>query len=143
MSWWGWCIVGALLLAAELFAVDAQFYLIFLGVAAFVVGLLGVAGVDLPSWAQWLTFGALSIAAMLTVRKQLYERLRKRPLGNVATDVAQRVRIPEALPPGKTLRVEYRGSGWTALNVGDRPIPAGEEVLIEGVDGLTLRVRLN
>jgi membrane protein implicated in regulation of membrane protease activity len=143
MSWWGWCIVGALLLAAELFAVDAQFYLIFLGVAAFVVGLLGVAGVDLPSWAQWLTFGVLSVAAMLTVRKQLYERLRKRPLGNVDTDVAQRVRIPEVLAPGKTLRVEYRGSGWTALNVGDRPIPAGEEVRIEAIEGLTLRVRLN
>ena len=143
MSWWGWCIVGALLLAAELFAVDAQFYLIFLGVAAFVVGLLGVVGVDLPNWAQWLTFGALSVAAMLTVRKQLYERLRRRPLGRVDTDVAQRVRIPEVLAPGKTLRVEYRGSGWTALNVGDRPIPAGEEVLIEAVEGLTLRVRLN
>ena len=31
----------------------------------------------------------------------------------------------------------------TALNVGDRPIPAGEEVRIEAVDGLTLRVRVN
>jgi len=142
MTWWGWCIVGTLLLAAELFAVDAQFYLIFIGASAVLVGFLGVLGIDLPGWAQWLTFAALSIAAMLTVRKQLYEKLRKGPLGNVASDVAQRVRIPEALPPGKTLRVEYRGSGWTALNVGDRPIPAGEEVLIEAVEGLTLRVRL-
>jgi len=41
------------------------------------------------------------------------------------------------------MRIEYRGSGWTALNVGDRPIPAGEEVRIEAVDGLTLRVRVN
>jgi membrane protein implicated in regulation of membrane protease activity len=143
MTWWGWCIVGALLLAAELFAVDAQFYLIFLGAAAFIVGLLGVAGVDLPPWAQWFTFGVLAIVAMLTVRRQLYEKFRRFPPGSVASDVAQRVLIPETLAPGKSLRVEYRGSGWTALNVGDRPIPAGEEVRIEAVEGLTLRVRLS
>ena len=143
MSWWGWCIIGTLLLAAELFAVDAQFYLIFLGVGAVVVGLIGFAGVDLPSWAQYMVFGALSIAAMLTVRRTMYEKLRGRLPGNVDTDVAQRVLIPEALAPGKSMRVEYRGTGWTVHNVGDRPIPAGEEVRIEAVEGLTLRVRLN
>ena len=143
MTWWGWCIVGTLLLAAELFAVDAQFYLIFIGAGALVVGFLGLIGVDLPGWAQWMTFAVLSIAAMLTVRRQLYEKLRRRPLGKVATDVAQLVHISEPLAPGKSMRVEYRGTGWTALNVGDRLIPAGEEVRIEAVDGLTLRVRLN
>jgi membrane protein implicated in regulation of membrane protease activity len=142
MSWWGWCIIGTLLLAAELFAVDAQFYLIFIGVGAIVVGLIGLVGIDLPDWAQWMTFAVLSVAAMLTVRRYLYEKLRRRATGVVDTDVSQRVRITEELAPGKTLRVEYRGTGWTALNVGDRLIPAGEEVRIESVDGLTLRVRL-
>jgi inner membrane protein len=142
MTWWGWCIIGTLLLAAELFAVDAQFYLIFVGAGALVVGLLGLIGVDLPGWAQWMTFAVLSIAAMLTFRRQLYEKLRKRAIGVVDTDVDQRVTIPQDLAPGKSLRIEYRGTGWTALNVGDRSIPAGEEVRIEGVEGLTLRVRL-
>ena len=143
MSWWGWCILGTLLLAAELFAVDAQFYLIFIGVGAIVVGLIGLVGIDLPDWAQWMTFAVLSVAAMLTVRRYLYEKLRRRATGVVDSDVAQRVRITEELAPGKTLRVEYRGTGWTALNVGHRSIPAGEEVRIESVDGLTLRVRLH
>ena len=143
MSWWGWCIIGTLLLAAELFAVDAQFYLIFLGVGALVVGVMGLVGIELPNWAQYMVFAALSIAAMLTVRRTMYEKLRGSIAGKVDTDVAQRVVIPEALPPGKSMRVEYRGSGWTALNVGDRPIPAGEEVRIEAVDGLTLRVRVS
>ena len=107
------------------------------------VGFLGLIGVDLPGWAQWMTFAVLSIAAMFTVRRQLYEKLRRRPLGKVATDVSQLVHISEPLAPGKSMRVEYRGTGWTALNVGDRLIPAGEEVRIEAVDGLTLRVRLN
>ena len=34
MTWWSWMVLGALLLGAELIAIDAQFYLIFLGVAA-------------------------------------------------------------------------------------------------------------
>ena len=143
MSWWGWCIIGTLLFAAELFAVDAQFYLIFLGIGAVVVGLIGLVGIDLPDWAQYMVFAALSVAAMLTVRRAMYEKLRGRLVGKVDGDVAQRVLLPEALAPGKSMRIEYRGSGWTALNVGDRPIPAGEEVRIEAVDGLTLRVRVN
>ena len=41
MAWWSWCIFGVVLLGVELFAVDAQFYLVFAGLAAIVVGLLG------------------------------------------------------------------------------------------------------
>jgi membrane protein implicated in regulation of membrane protease activity len=143
MAWWSWIILGTLLLGLELFAIDAQFFLIFIGAGAIVVGLVGMLGIDLPSWMQWLLFAALSIAAMLTIRKQLYTALRGRPLGKVSSDVDQRVRIPAELAPGKTMRVEYRGSGWTALNVGEQLIPAGEEVRIESVEGLTLRVRPN
>ena len=33
MTWWGWMILGAVLFGAELFAVDAQFYVVFLGVS--------------------------------------------------------------------------------------------------------------
>jgi membrane protein implicated in regulation of membrane protease activity len=142
MTWWVWCILGTLLLAVELFAVDAQFYFVFIGLAAVVVGLLGLLGIDLPEWAQWMVFAVLAIAAMLTIRKQLYEKLRHRVTTSVDTDVAQRVRIPEELAPGKSMRIEYRGTGWTATNVGERLIPAGQEARIEAVEGLTLRVRL-
>jgi len=142
MPWWGWCVIGTLLLCAELFAIDAQFYLIFIGIGAVIVGLLGLSGMDMPIWAQWLSFAVLSVLAMVTIRKQLYEKLKTRPLGSVETDVNRRVLIAEELAPGRSGRVEYRGSGWTAVNVGDRPIPAGTQVTIESVDGLTLNVRL-
>ena len=48
MAWWGWCILGVVLLGVELLAVDAQFYLVFAGLAAIVVGLLGLVGIELP-----------------------------------------------------------------------------------------------
>jgi inner membrane protein len=140
MHWWAWCVAGTLLLALEMFAIDAQFYLIFLGVGALVVGIADLVGVNLPIWGQWLAFAVLSLGAMLGFRKQLYETVRGRGR-HVDSDVRQRVRIPQTLAPGKTLRIEYRGSGWTALNIGDSPIAAGEEVLIESVEGLTLNVR--
>jgi inner membrane protein len=143
MAWYSWIVIGTLLLGAELFAVDAQFFLIFIGAGAIVVGLIGMLGIDLPEWLQWLLFAVLSVVAMLTVRRELYAKLRRRPPGKVDSDIDRSVRIPQELEPGKTTRVEYRGSGWTALNVGDRSIPAGEEVRIESVDGLTLHVRLN
>jgi membrane protein implicated in regulation of membrane protease activity len=140
MPWWGWIIIGVLLLGAELFAVDAQFYLVFIGVAAIVVGAGDRVGLDLPLWLQWLSFAALAVLTMLTVRRQLYEKLRRRPLGTVAGDVGQRLAIAEELGPGKSCRTEYRGAFWTAVNVGSRPIAAGDVARIEDVDGLTLRV---
>jgi hypothetical protein len=141
MQWWTWFVLGTLLLAIELFAIDAQFFLIFVGAAAIVVGLIGMLGINLPVWLQWLVFAALSVVAVATMRKQIYAKLRSRATASVDTDVNKRVRIPEELAPGKSMRVEYRGTGWTALNVGNNAIAAGEEVRIESVDGLTLRVR--
>jgi membrane protein implicated in regulation of membrane protease activity len=140
MPWWGWIIIGVLLLGAELFAVDAQFYLVFLGVAAIAVGVGDRVGLDLPLWLQWLSFAALAVLTMLTVRRQHYEKRRRRPLGTVDGDVGQQLAIGEELAPGKSCRTEYRGTLWTAVNVGTRPIGAGDAARIEAVDGLTLRI---
>jgi membrane protein implicated in regulation of membrane protease activity len=141
MQWWTWFVLGTLLLAIELVAIDAQFFLIFIGAAAIVVGLIGMLGINLPVWLQWLLFAALAVAAVVTMRKQIYAKLRNRPDGKVETDVHQLVRLPEELEPGKSIRLEYRGASWTALNVGKNAIPAGEEGRIDSVDGLTLRIR--
>ena len=142
MEWWSWCILGVVLLGIELFAVDAQFYLVFAGLAAIVVGLLGLVGIDLPVWAQWLSFTVIALATMFTVRKQIYALLMSKPsLGKINTDLDQRIVVTQELPPGKSCRIEYRGSGWTAINVGELPIPAGAPARIDSIDGLTLHVR--
>jgi membrane protein implicated in regulation of membrane protease activity len=129
------------LLGVELLAVDAQFYLVFAGVAAVVVGLLGLVGLELPVAGQWLLFAVLAVTAMFTLRRPIYSKLMNRPLGNVSTDVDQRVVLTQELAPGNTCRIEYRGSGWTALNIGDRPILPGGAARIDSIDGVTLRVR--
>ena len=75
MTWWGWMILGAVLLGAELFAVDAQFYLVFLGVSAAIVGLGTLFGIVLPEWAQWLAFAILSLTFFFAFRRMLYEKV--------------------------------------------------------------------
>lgn len=142
MSWWGWLVVGTALLAVEMFLLDAQFYLVFLGASAAIVGLLGLAAVPLPDWAQWLIFAVLAVVTMVTFRRRVYELVRGRT-GHVEErlTLGDRVVVPVRLEPSQSCRVEYRGSSWTARNVDQTAIEAGREAVIAQVDGLTLHVR--
>ena len=50
MQWWAWIAIGAVLLGFELAFIDAQFYLVFVGGAALLVGSLHLAGLDVAVW---------------------------------------------------------------------------------------------
>jgi inner membrane protein len=140
MPSWSWLVIAALLFSAEMFLVDAQFYLVFFGAAAAVVGLLCWFGVPLSEAMQWLLFAALSIIAMLGFRQRLYEKLRK-PVDAMpdVQSVGDRLELPETLAPGQSCRVEYRGSSWTARNIDTQALSGA--VIIARVEGLTLLVR--
>jgi membrane protein implicated in regulation of membrane protease activity len=142
MSWWLWLILGAALLALELFVIDAQFYLVFLGVSAALVGLLDLAGGDFPPWVNWLIFAVLALATTFGFRQRVYQLVRGRTgVVEERLTIGDRVTIPNRLEPGQSTRVEYRGSTWTARNVDQVALEAGREALIAHVDGLTLHVR--
>lgn len=142
MPWWAWLVLAAALLAFELFVIDAQFYLVFLGVSAALVGLFGLTFDILPAWQQWLLFALISLVAMVAFRNRVYQLVRKRT-GEVQErlTLGDRIVIPVRLEPGQTCRAEYRGSSWTARNVDQQAIDAGKEAVIAHVDGLTLHVR--
>ena len=141
MPSWGWLVVGIGLLAVEMFVIDAQFYLVFLGASAALVGLLGLAGVAMPEWAEWLTFAVLAVVTMVAFRRRLYELVRRQQ-GSVdeRINTGDLVVVPTRLEPGQTCRVDYRGSSWTARNTGGSAIEAGSEARISSVDGLTLHL---
>ncbi len=142
MPWWAWLVLGIGLLGVEMFVIDAQFYLVFIGLSAAVVGLLGLVGIGLPGWAQWLVFSLLAIVAMVGFRRRIYEMIRGSS-GHVEErlTIGDRVVIASRLEPGQSGRVEYRGSSWTARNTGSKPIEGGQEAVIAQVDGLTLHVK--
>jgi membrane protein implicated in regulation of membrane protease activity len=141
MHWWAWIAVGAILLGSELAFVDAQFYLVFVGASAFVVGMLQLAGVGLAAWLQWLIFAVLAATSMFTFRRRVYERMRRRLPAMKSGPAGEIVTVPSALSPGETCRLEYRGASWSAVNAGKVPIAAGSRARIERVEGLTLVVR--
>ncbi len=140
MHWWGWVMVGALLLSAELF-VPTDFFLVFLGVAALLVGGIGLSGLALPIWGQWLLYAALSLLLLMTVRGRLKRRL---PAGDPRADdtlVGEIALIRERLEAGATGSAELRGARWTARNADTTALEPGARVRVERVEGLLLHVR--
>ncbi|HEY5739828.1 MAG TPA: NfeD family protein [Gammaproteobacteria bacterium] len=140
MAWWGWMIVGALLLGSELLAVDAGFYLVFIGIAAAITGLIELAGASLEPWVQWILFSAIALVLMVLFRKKLYARLRGSGEGYVTGPAGETITLPQALQPGESSRLAYRGTDWTIVNDSTGPFAQGQRVRIRQVDGLTLKL---
>ncbi len=140
MPWWGWIVVGVLLLGGEMLA-DAEFFLVFLGVAAILTGLLGVAGLSGGIAMQWAIFGALSVVLLVGFRARVYGRLRGTRAPGHETIVGETALVQEPIAPGALGRAELRGSSWSARNVGSAPIAAGRRAQVVRVDGLVIDVR--
>ena len=140
MTWWGWVIAGAILLGAELSFVSAQFYLVFIGSAAILVGLATLV-IPLAEWLQWAVFAVLAVVSMVTFRSRIYQRfhgaapaVRTGPQGGLIT-------LPVALGAGESCQAEYQGTYWTVRNDGKAPLGAGSRARIVSVQNLTLLVR--
>lgn len=140
MTWWSWMVLGAVLLAAELFAIDAQFYMVFLGVSAALVGLAGLFGLVMPEWAQWMAFATLSLVFFFTFRRSLYQKIRGGAVGFRETLTGSTVNVETDLAAGAETRIDYRGTKWTAKNIGSETIPGGSKARVIKADGLTLHV---
>src|SRR5690606_31583320 len=134
---WSWIIAGLVLLGLEL--VVSGFFLVWLGIAAVLTGLITLAQ-PLP-WAwQWLIFGALSLASIL-----------------VWTSISRR-RLADSTEPELNRRTDrYIGheavldrpivDGYGRLSLGDTiwrisgpDLPIGQRIRIVGADGAVLRV---
>ena len=107
MEWWAWIAVGAILLVSELAFVDAQFYLVFVGASALVVGFLDLSGLLPAVWLQWLLFAVLAIFSMVTFRRRIYDRMRRKLPAMKQGPAGETVVLPTELQPGETCRLEY------------------------------------
>lgn len=141
MPWWGWLSMGVILMGVELTAVDAAFYLIFVGAAAVCVGIIGLAGLELPVWGQLLTFAVLAVASMVWFRGKLYDRIRGGLPGFEYTVAGRIVEVHEEVPRGAQTRVELQGTQWSAVNVGPGTIPAGARARVVGRDNVNLSIQ--
>ena len=141
MTWWGWVIGGAVLLGAELTFVSAQFYLVFIGSAAILAGLITLVA-EPADWLQWALFGVLAIVSMMTFRSRVYQRFhRTLPPVDTGPRTGGLITLHVSLGAGESCQSEYAGTFWTVRNDSDKPIPSGGRARVTGVRDLTLLVR--
>ena len=109
MVWWQWCVLGALFLGAEI-AVDAEFYLVFLGISALVVGLIGTTPIALPMWGQWLAFSLIAVSALVLFRSRAYNKIRGETPDLEEGVAGETAVVDEPIAPGAMGRATLRGS---------------------------------
>jgi hypothetical protein len=141
MPWWGWIVVGTVLLGAELL-IPTDFYLVFIGLSALLVGLAAFLVPSLPDWSEWALFGALAILLLVFFRRWLRDRFPGvRARARLGEPLVGEIGVlQETIAPGAVGRVQLRGSPWSARNAGDTPLEAGSRARVQRVEGLTLHV---
>jgi inner membrane protein len=139
MSWWIWVVIGFALLAFEFAA--ASMHVGFFAVGAWVVAILVGAGVDMPLWAQILTFTGVSLVAFFFIRPPLMRKLNLNEKKVVDSLVGQQAMALEDIAVGSDGRAEMRGTTWGARNIGETALIRGQRCTVAGVEGLVLHVR--
>jgi membrane protein implicated in regulation of membrane protease activity len=140
MSWWIWMVIGLALAALEL-AGAGGFFVIFFGVGAVVVGLVVLAGAAPQTWLQWLLFPILALVSLRLFRRPLMDRMGIREGHDVDSLVGQ-IAVPDSsIAPGTHGRAELRGTTWSARNVGETALAAGQRCRVVAVHGLMLDLR--
>jgi membrane protein implicated in regulation of membrane protease activity len=142
MPAWGWIVVGAALLGAELL-IPSDFFLVFLGLAALAVGLVGFVGPTLPAGVQWALFAVLAVVSLVGFRRRVRARFVQTGSDPRVDDtLAGEVAVArEALAPGAIGKAELRGSVWNARNAGREALAVGQRARVVRVEGLVLHVQ--
>jgi membrane protein implicated in regulation of membrane protease activity len=143
--WVLWCILGALLIVAEIFT--SGFVLFWFGIGALAAAFAAFIGID-SVVIQFVIFATVSIsltAASRTIFINYFSRERTGDSlrsgvdalpGKVGTVVSS---SKGALQEGA---VKVFGSTWTAYPApGEQPLEAGERVCVESVEGASIYVR--
>ena len=143
--WILWCVLGAVLIVAEIFT--SGFVLLWFGIGALAAAFAGIIGIDSLA-IQFAIFAVVSIsltAASRTIFVNYFSRENDGPSlrsgvdalpGKVGTVVSS---SKGALHEGA---VKVFGSTWTAYPApGEPPLEAGERVSVERVEGASIYVR--
>jgi membrane protein implicated in regulation of membrane protease activity len=143
--WILWCVLGAILIVAEMFT--SGFVLFWFGIGALAAAFAGFIGIDSLA-IQFAIFAVVSIsltAASRTIFVNYFSREKDGPVlrsgvdslpGKVGTVVSS---SKGALQEGA---VKVFGSTWTAYPAqGEPPLEAGERVCVESVEGASIYVK--
>lgn len=139
MSWWIWVLAGLALLAVEF--VSTTMHIAFFAVGAFVVAILVGVGLDLPLWSQMAIFTITSLLAFAFVRPVLVRKLRLDFKPQVDTMVGEQARAMDDIDVAGLGKAEFRGTTWSARNVGETALARGQRCIVAGIEGLVIHVK--
>ena len=138
-----WFLVGLGLILAEFML--PGIILVFFGAGAWIAALTTWIGLTGGWPGQLLVFAFSSVILLIILRR----RIRTRFFGHVRDDLDPDVNLDEFAGQTVTVlaaisadepggRVEYKGATWSAMAPVD--IAAGQQAIIQSIDGLTLQV---
>jgi membrane protein implicated in regulation of membrane protease activity len=135
---WHWWVLALVLIGIEMVA--PGFFLMWIGGAAAVTGLVSLIVPSLPWQAQFLIFGVLAVASVLGARYYF----KRNPIETAdatlnkrgAQYIGRTFSLEEAIVNG-TGRVRVGDSVWRAEGP---DLPAGDRVKVTGVNGAALKV---
>jgi membrane protein implicated in regulation of membrane protease activity len=88
------------------------------------------------SWQVALPLYVIAVIISLGVYWKILKAQRKRPVIGKRAMIGERARVVQV--KGGEIEVEYGGEIWHAVSL--QPVQSGQQVMIEAVEGLTLRV---
>ena len=139
MSWWIWVLAGLALLAAE-FA-SSTLHVGFFAFGALVVALLVGAGADLPLWGQLAIFTGTTIFAFVFIRPILVRKLKLDFKPEVDSMIGEQARAMDDIAVADMGKAEFRGTTWSARNVGETALARGQRCVVAGIEGLVIQIK--
>lgn len=143
--WIFWCILGAILIVAEIFT--SGFVLLWFGIGALLAAFASFIGIDSLA-IQFLIFAGVSIALTAASRTIFINYFsRETPEHSLRSGVdALPGKLGTVVSSSKGAlnegAVKVFGSTWTAYPApGEQPLEAGERVCVESVEGASIYVR--
>lgn len=141
MPAFAWILLGLVLLIGEIIAAPGELFLLFLGIPALLIGLLLMAGVEIPYYAQFGIYALFSLALLAGLRGRLKARIQRRFAQNSEPLKGDTVTISTRIAPGATGRGELRGAVWSVRNTGAAELSPGQQVPVSACEGITLMVK--
>ncbi|HKE46628.1 MAG TPA: NfeD family protein [Rhodanobacteraceae bacterium] len=140
LSNYGWWLLALVLIGAEILM--PGYFMLWIGIAAGIMGVITLAAPALSPIAQAVTFAVLGVAACAIYWKfirPLAEQRNDQPLLNRrgAKLVGQRFTVVEPIVNGRG-KVKVGDGAWLAEGP---DVPAGAEVEVVGCEGTALKVR--
>ena len=143
MTYVYWLSLGLILAVSEFFV--PGFVIIFFGAGAFVTGVVKLLWSGLPDSFALLLFAFFSLGSLLLFRKtwaggKVIRDGNTKAEGDIDEScVGRKVKVVEAIIPGKAGKVELNGANWNAE--AEAPLAEGAMAVVTGRRGLMLEVK--